>query len=115
MIAPKLTSHPLADIFPLIEGDEFGSLVTDIKRHGIREPIWLYQGQIIDGRNRYRAAQIAGVDCPIREYMGDDPVAFVVSLNLKRRHLNESQRAMVAAKLATLKAVGRSCHRRRRH
>lgn len=98
----QLEFHPLANIFPIIEGDEFNGLVEDIRAHGVREPIWLYDGQIIDGRNRYRASDIAGVDCPLREYMGDDPVSFVVSLNLKRRHLTESQRAMVAAKLATL-------------
>jgi len=99
---PDFKFHPYAEIFPLLEGEEFGELVADIKAHGIREPIWIYEGQIIDGRSRYRASEIAGVDCPMREYMGDDPIAFVVSLNLKRRHLNEAQRAMVAAKLANL-------------
>jgi N6-adenosine-specific RNA methylase IME4/ParB-like chromosome segregation protein Spo0J len=98
----ELAFHPLAEIFPLIEGEDFAALVADIKAHGVHEPIWIYQGQIIDGRNRYRAARLAGIDCPMREYIGDNPVAFVVSLNLKRRHLNESQRAMVAARLATL-------------
>lgn len=48
------------------------------------------------------AARVAGVDCPMRPYLGSDPVGFVVSLNLRRRHLSESQRAMVAAKLANL-------------
>lgn len=94
--------HPLSQIFPLIEGAEFDDLVSDIATHGVREPIWLYEGQIVDGRNRYRASAVAGADCPMREYLGDDPAAFVISLNLKRRHLNESQRAMVAAKLANM-------------
>jgi N6-adenosine-specific RNA methylase IME4 len=97
-----LPFHPLADIFPLLEGAAFDELVADIHVHGIREPIWLYEGKILDGRNRYRAAVVAGVQCPTRVYEGDNPIAFVISLNLKRRHLNESQRAMVAAKLATL-------------
>src|SRR3974377_1659591 len=92
-----LESHPLAALFPLLSGTEFDDLVMDVKQHGILEPIWLYQGRILDGRNRYRAAQASGVDCPMREYRGSRPIDFVVSLNLKRRHLNESQRAMVAA------------------
>jgi hypothetical protein len=98
-----LSFHPLADLFPLIDGAEFAELVADVKAHGVREPIWLLDGKILDGRNRYRAAEAAGVKCPTRPYEGADPLAFVVSANLMRRHLNESQRAMVAAKLANIK------------
>jgi len=98
--------HPLANIFPLIEGAEFEQLVADIKAHGVREPVSIYEGMIIDGRNRYRASTAAGVDCPMRTFDGADPVAFVVSMNLKRRHLDESQRAMVAAKLANFEHGG---------
>lgn len=104
----KLTAHPISNIFPLIEGDQFEELVDDIRAHGVREPVWVFEGQILDGRNRYRAADLAGVDCPIRAYAGDDPVSFVISLNLKRRHLNESQRGMVAAKLATMQQGSRT-------
>lgn len=98
----ELQFHEYANLFPLIEGREFDDLVADIQQHGIREPIWLYDGKILDGRNRYRASQSIGIDAPIKTYEGDDALAFVISLNLKRRHLNESQRAMVAAKLAKL-------------
>jgi ParB-like chromosome segregation protein Spo0J len=80
--------HPLASIFPVLKGVEFEELVEDIRVHGVREPIWLFEEQLLDGRNRYRAAQVAGVPCPTRIYDGDDPVGFVVSLNLKRRHLS---------------------------
>ena len=98
----KLEFHPLANIFPLIDGAEFDRLCADIAEHGVREPVVTYEGKILDGRNRYRAAQEAGVDCPLEVYRGDNPTAYVVSLNLHRRHLTESQRAMVAAKLANL-------------
>jgi N6-adenosine-specific RNA methylase IME4 len=97
-----LEFHPLANLFPLIEGQEFEALVADVREHGVREPVVLFEGKILDGRNRYRAAQAAGVEFDIREFDGDDALKFVVSLNLHRRHLNESQRAMVAAAIATL-------------
>jgi ParB-like chromosome segregation protein Spo0J len=83
-----LAVHPLAELFPLLDGAEFADLVKDIATNGVHEPIWTYDGKILDGRNRYRFAQEAGVDCPLREYTGEDPVGFVVSLNLKRRHLD---------------------------
>lgn len=101
-VAISIPFHPLADIFPLITGAEFEALRDDIAAHGVREPVILFEGAILDGRNRYRASQAAGVDCPMTEYRGDDAAAFVVSLNIHRRHLTESQRAMAAAKLANL-------------
>ena len=100
---PPLRFHDLANIFPLIEGEEFDALVADIKSQGLHEPVVIYQERILDGRNRYRACVTAGIDCPSAPYTGNDPVGYVISRNLKRRHLNESQRAMVAAKLATLR------------
>ena len=102
-VISSLTFHPLANIFPLIDGAAFDELVADIKSHVLREPIWLYDGQILDGRNRYRACNAAGIEPRFTAYEGNDPVALVISLNLKRRHLNASQRAMAADSLAVLK------------
>lgn len=95
--------HPVADIFPMMSTEEFAALKTDIKANGLREPIWLHDGQIIDGRNRFRACAEVYVKPVFRHWDGQGSlVAFVVSLNLHRRHLSESQRGMVAAKLATM-------------
>lgn len=97
--------HPVADLFPLMSEAELNDLAEDISTYGLREPIWLHlDGRVIDGRNRVRACQIAGVKPKTQVYADSDHtlVPFVVSLNMKRRHLNESQRAMVAAKIANL-------------
>jgi ParB-like chromosome segregation protein Spo0J len=98
--------HPLADLFPLLEGQEFDDLVADIKKNGLREPITLLGSRILDGRNRYRACLKAGVEVRHRDFYGDNAAAFVVSMNLHRRQLNESQRALVAVKIANLKRGG---------
>jgi phage N-6-adenine-methyltransferase len=99
----ELEFHPLANIFPLIEGAEFHALVEDIRLNGQREPIVLLDGKILDGRNRYRACLLAGEEPASVTYYGEDAVSFVISLNLRRRHLDETQRAVVAAKLANIK------------
>jgi len=106
-----LPFHPLAEIFPLIEGAEFDELVSSIKESGQREPIILLEGAILDGRNRYRACQVAQVEPITKIFNGADPVRFVVDINVRRRHLNESQRAMIAARLADM-SVGRPCSTR---
>jgi hypothetical protein len=99
-----LPFHPLADIFPLMEGAEFDALVADIKAHGLREPIALYQGKIIDGRNRYRACRALDHDpgemIEQRDFAIDgDPVAYVISKNIHRRHLTAEQKRALIAKL----------------
>lgn len=100
----EIKFHPLAELFPLMQGTEFAALVANIGKHGLREPIILYGCEILDGRNRYRACREAGVAPAFEQWKGDGlPQAFVVSKNLHRRHLNESQRALVAAKLSNLK------------
>jgi hypothetical protein len=89
-------------MFPMLGAEEQRALTADIRDNGLHAPIVTFEGKILDGRNRYRACQVAGVKPVYKEYKGVDPLGYVVSLNLKRRHLDESQRGMVAAKIATL-------------
>jgi len=103
--------HEIANAFPLMESNEFDDLCRDIAANGLLEPIWTYQGKILDGRNRYRACVQVGVKPQYREYTGDNPLNFVISLNLKRRHLNESQRAVIAARLANMR-LGDNQHKK---
>jgi len=58
-----LKAHPLADLFPMMSPSEHAELVADMRANGFRsgEEIVLLDGQILDGRNRYRAGLEAGV------------------------------------------------------
>jgi ParB-like chromosome segregation protein Spo0J len=96
--------HPVADIFPMMEREAFEALKADIAEHGQREPVTFWRDQLLDGRNRYLACLELNLE-PLEQMLDDDhpdPVGFAMSLNLHRRHLTTSQRAMVAAKLANL-------------
>lgn len=100
----KYEAHPYAELFPLMANGELQELVADIKANGLRDNIWRYEGKILDGRNRLAACDSAGVDPRFQDYTGSDPLGFVISKNLHRRHLDTGQRAMIAARMAKLKA-----------
>lgn len=96
--------HELAEAFPPMEEEAFAALVEDIRQNGLLTRITLTSdGKILDGRNRYRACLAAGQEPIYEVYNGDgtreDLVGFVISRNYHRRHMNESQRAMVAARM----------------
>ena len=105
-------THPAADVLELIEGEEFEKLVADIGANGQRDAITLIRVspgtkpasfQILDGRNRYRAVLRLKKTPAFHYYDGKDPIGFVESKNVHRRHLTPSQRAMIAAKFAKLR------------
>jgi N6-adenosine-specific RNA methylase IME4 len=102
----RLTFHPFAELFPLLEGERFDALVESVKRNGLRDPIVVHEGQILDGRNRFRACEAAEVKVKTVKFKGGDPLEFVIDQNLHRRDLNESQRAMLAVGVANLN-IGR--------
>ncbi len=94
--------HEYANLFPMIQGEALDALREDIRRNGVREPIVMLGDAILDGRNRYMCARDLGMEYPVREFPGGDVLGFVVSANLARRHLSESQRASIAARVANL-------------
>ena len=98
-----MKTHPAADIFPVIEGVAFSALVADVEANGLAHPIITLDGLVLDGRNRLRACYEAKVKPRFEKYAGKDPYGYVMSANIHRRHLDESQRAMVAAKLRAVK------------
>jgi ParB-like chromosome segregation protein Spo0J len=96
--------HPAADAFPMMEEEELKELAADIEVNGLQQPLVLEvvmpNGRItgemflIDGRNRREACQRAGV---VPDYVlldGQDPVAYILSANINRRHMTKGQRAM---------------------
>jgi len=98
-----LEYHPLANIFPLMQGAEYEQLKSDIQANGLLESIYVDgESRVIDGRNRYRACLDTGIKPQFKTWQGDNPLSFIISKNLHRRHLSESQRAVVASKLANM-------------
>ena len=101
---PEITGiHPAADLFPMVEGDEFAELCSDIKERGLAQPITIWtDGSLLDGRNRLLACYETHQEVVLDRYEGTDPVQFSLSANLHRRHLNAGQRAVVALKVREL-------------
>lgn len=89
--------HEAANIFPL-DDEHLEPLAADIKANGQHVPIEIMDGKILDGRRRSLACRIAGIEPVTRAVSPDDPVQYVLSLNLHRRHLTPSQASMCAAR-----------------
>ena len=101
-MSPRTTAvHPDAAIFPMMTDDELAELAADIKANGQIHPIVLdAEGRLVDGRNRQRACEIAGIEPRTVLLNGaSDVKAFIVSANLERRNLSKGQQAMALAML----------------
>jgi hypothetical protein len=100
------TPHPLAEFFDMLDDAALNDLAADIKKNGLRESIKVWDGRIHDGRNRYEACKRVGVKPTIEGLnLRDENEAadYVISRNLKRRHLTVPQRSIIAGKIAALK------------
>ena len=97
------TVHPAADKFPMLDDERLAALAEGIKTGGLRNPGWLTpDGTLIDGRNRRKACELAGVEMRWEIYRGDDIVNFIVHQNVDRRVLTAGQRAAIACDLIPL-------------
>lgn len=94
--------HPVADLFPMLSDDELSELAEDIKANGQVHPIVTAtidgEETLIDGRNRLAACELAGIEPRFTSLNGHDPVSFILSTNVQRRHLTKSQTAMAVAR-----------------
>lgn len=99
-----MNAHPASEIFPKMGHDELHALADDIKQHGLLEPILTLDGAILDGRNRFAACNLAGVEPQFSEWKlnGESPTLFVISKNLHRRHLTTAQRAAIGVEMLPL-------------
>jgi len=93
-----LELHPLSALFPPMTGAEYAALKADIEAYGLHRSIVIHEGAILDGGNRYRACMEIRIEPKTEEFAGGDPVAFVLSANLHRRHLTTGQQAMIVAR-----------------
>jgi hypothetical protein len=97
-------AHPLANTFPMITGTPMEELQDNVRRNGILEPIRLYQGMILDGRNRYAAGKACGhtfTASDFKEWVGTlaEAEAYVISTNLHRRQLTNAQKQEVIQRM----------------
>lgn len=107
-----LVQHPLSAAFPAMSREDLAALTDDIATHGLRQPVVVFEGQVLDGWHRYSACLAAGIEPTTVELpAGVDPVALVLSLNLSRRHLTASQRAAAVVACAEWRPVGSNQHK----
>lgn len=91
--------HPVAELFPMLSGAELQEMADSISKEGLLHPCCRQAGVLLDGRNRVAACKLAGVEPTFIEYTGDSPVAYIISANLKRRHLDKGQKIALAIEI----------------
>jgi len=115
--AQRYPYHPICLMFPDLPDEQMEDLVEDIRRQGLLMPIWLYQGQIVDGRHRYEACLVTGIEPRFSVWEGTDElelIGFVVGLNKVHRHMSQSQWAITYAD-KVLPAIEAAARKRREY
>ncbi len=111
----KWKLHPVAKLFPKMAEDEYQALKSDIEENGLKEPILLFEGMILDGRHRHRACLELEIEPQRADFEGSETEAFqrVTSSNLMRRHLSKSQKAMFLVDAGLIKPPAEGGKRRK--
>lgn len=91
--------HELSKIIPSMSEEEYQNFKEDIKINGLNDAIVLYEEKILDGRHRYRACKELKIEVKTEEYKGNQPLTYIISQNIKRRHLQPSQLAAISVKI----------------
>lgn len=101
MTTPKYDQHPLAlELMPGgMSAEEFDAFCEDIQQRGIIFPVTLFEGKVLDGWHRYRAALRTNAEVKTMEYRGDDPAGYIAACNIHRRKLSSLQRALFGARV----------------
>jgi hypothetical protein len=103
----ELAVHPFARLIPLISLGDLDRLYDDIREHGVNEPLIMFEGLVLDGRNRLAVASTLGVPVTLKEFGGseEEARAFVWSANAARRHLTIPQIALAADRFGFISAA----------
>jgi len=91
--------HPVAELFPMLAASELNEMAESIRKEGLLNPCVRQGDVLLDGRNRLVACKLAGVEPRFIEYTGDSPVAFIIGVNLARRHLDKGQKIALALEI----------------
>jgi ParB-like chromosome segregation protein Spo0J len=106
--------HPVASMFPLLEGEEFEKFRDSIKSQGQQQPIIVQGDTLIDGRNRLRACLELELDPIVEEYRSTLPAGrYILVSNIRRRHLLADQRISISSK--AIRWIAAEAAERRKH
>jgi len=100
----RYSYHPLCQMLPRLDANETSAFIEDIRKNGLLHPITLFQGQILDGKLRYEACLLTGVEPEFYELpIHEDPVAYFLSLNVYRSSVFKLERQEILDKANKLR------------